>query len=109
MQVPAEAPGGLQAEVGRLLPCIPLVIPFSGVSLVVSLLPCLPAQQQWTSGLLRAYRPAKGHSGRGGSRPLGSDSQGGLLPTGGRSGSGGGDVFPTMKSLWKRNVSDVTD
>jgi len=51
MQVPAEAPGKSQAEVGQPSPCIPLVIP----SLVVSLLPCLPAQQQRTSRLLRAY------------------------------------------------------
>jgi len=45
MQVPAEAPGESQAEAGRPSPCIPLVIPFSGVSLgVVFLLPCLPVQ-----------------------------------------------------------------
>jgi len=109
MQVPAEAPGGSQVEAGRPSPCIPLVIPFSGISPVVSLLPCLPAQQQQTPRLLRAYQLAKGHSGRGGSCPSGSNSQGGLLPMGGRSGSGGGDVFSTMKSLWKWNVSDVTD
>jgi len=69
----------------------------------------LPAQQQRMSGLLRAYRPAEGRSGRGGLRPSGSDTQGGLLLTGGRSRSGRGDVFSMMKSLWKRNVSDVTD